>query len=66
MSKPKKTIIEVQGTDITILSKEHGDYISLTDMVRNFEGGSALIEQCSKTRHRPFPRRLGADSQPGF
>ena len=50
MSKPKKTIIEVQGTAIAILSKEHGDYISLTDMVRNFEGGSALIEQWLKNK----------------
>ncbi len=50
MSKPKKTTIEVQGTEITILSKEHGDYISLTDMVRNFEGGSALIEQWLKNK----------------
>jgi hypothetical protein len=50
MSKPKKSTIEVQGTDITILSKELGDYISLTDMVRNFEGGSALIEQWLKNK----------------
>ncbi|HYG35861.1 MAG TPA: KilA-N domain-containing protein [Clostridia bacterium] len=50
MSKPKKSTIEVQGTPITILSKEHGDYISLTDMVRNFEGGSALIEQWLKNK----------------
>jgi hypothetical protein len=50
MSKPKRSIIEVQGTDITILSKDLGDYISLTDMVRNFEGGSALIEQWLKNK----------------
>ena len=50
MTKPKKSTIEVQGTDITILSKELGDYISLTDMVRNFEGGSALIEQWLKNK----------------
>ena len=50
MSKPKKSTIEVQGTTITILSKEHGDYISLTDMVRNFDGGSALIEQWLKNK----------------
>ena len=48
--KPKKTIIEVQGTAISILSKDHGDYISLTDMVRNFEGGGALIEQWLKNK----------------
>src|ERR1035437_4773636 len=50
MSEPKKTTIEVQGTAITILSKEHGDYISLTDMVRHFEGGGALIEQWLKNK----------------
>ena len=50
MSKPKRSTIEVQGAAITILSKEQGDYISLTDMVRNFEGGSALIEQWLKNK----------------
>lgn len=50
MKKTKNTKIEVQGTEITILSKEHGDFISLTDMVRNFDGGSALIEQWLKNK----------------
>jgi len=50
MSKPKTSIIEVRGTAITILSKDLGDYISLTDMVRNFEGGGALIEQWLKNK----------------
>ena len=50
MRKLEKSTIEVQGTDITILSTEHGDYISLTDMVQNFEGGSALIEQWLKNK----------------
>ena len=50
MSRPKKSVIEVQGAPITVLSKELGDYISLTDMVRNFEGGSALIEQWLKNK----------------
>jgi hypothetical protein len=50
MSKPKKASIEVQGVAIAILSKAQGDYISLTDMVRNFDGGSALIEQWLKNK----------------
>jgi hypothetical protein len=50
MSKAKKSIIEVQGTSISILSQQGGDYISLTDMVRNFDGGSALIEQWLKNK----------------
>ncbi len=45
MSKDKKTTIEVQGTAIGVLLRPGGDYISLTDMVRNFDGGGALIEQ---------------------
>jgi hypothetical protein len=48
--KPKKSTIEVKGTAITVIAKEHGDYISLTDMVRNFEGGGALIEQWLKNK----------------
>src|ERR1700681_2167869 len=50
MKKSKSTSIDVQGTSIAILSKEHGDYISLTDMVRHFEGGGALIEQWLKNK----------------
>jgi hypothetical protein len=50
MKKTKNTKIEVQGTEITILSKEHGDFISLIDMVRNFDVGSALIEQWLKNK----------------
>ncbi|MFA5344138.1 MAG: KilA-N domain-containing protein [Kiritimatiellia bacterium] len=42
--------MEVQGTTISILSREEKDYISLTDMVRNFDGGSALIEQWLKNK----------------
>jgi len=48
MSRIKRTTIEVQGTAIGILSQRGGDYISLTDMVRNFDGAGALIEQWLK------------------
>ncbi|WP_304669785.1 KilA-N domain-containing protein [Neisseria polysaccharea] len=37
-------MITVQGTDIKITTVNQEDYISLTDMVANFEGGSSLIE----------------------
>lgn len=50
MTKSKKQIISVQGAAISILSKDTEDYISLTDMVKNFEGGSALIEQWLKNK----------------
>jgi len=50
MSKPQVATIEVQGSTITVHAKEHGDFISLTDMVRNFDGGSALIEQWLKNK----------------
>lgn len=37
MAKKKKTL-SVQGSEITLILKEKGDYISLTDMARKFEG----------------------------
>ena len=46
----KNRIISVKGTDIAIATRHEQDYISLTDMVRNFEGGSALIEQWLKNK----------------
>ena len=46
----KKSKINVQGTAITILSQNENDYISLTDMVKNFDGGSALIENWLKNK----------------
>jgi KilA-N domain len=50
MGKAKRVAIEVQGTSIGILSQPDGDYISLTDMVRNFDGAGALIEQWLKNK----------------
>ncbi len=50
MSKAKRNTIEVQGTSIGILLQPDGDYISLTDMVRNFDGAGALIEQWLKNK----------------
>lgn len=50
MSKVRKTSIEVRGTSIGIISKPEGDYISLTDMVRDFDGAGALIEQWLKNK----------------
>lgn len=46
----KSRIISVHGADVTIATHHEQDYISLTDMVRNFEGGSALIEQWLKNK----------------
>ncbi|MEK7719029.1 MAG: KilA-N domain-containing protein [Bacteroidota bacterium] len=50
MTKDKKSTISVQGTVITVLSHKESDFISLTDMVRNFDGGSALIENWLKNK----------------
>jgi hypothetical protein len=44
------TKINVKGTEITVIHYEADDYISLTDMVRNFDGGPALIEQWLKNK----------------
>ncbi|MDA8125187.1 MAG: KilA-N domain-containing protein [Deltaproteobacteria bacterium] len=38
MSKTKKTTIEVKGTEITVISHNQEDYISLTDMLKAKDG----------------------------
>jgi len=50
MPESKKKI-DVQGNEITILTDEEKDYISLTDMVRNIENGSALIEKWLRNKN---------------
>lgn len=45
MAKSKNKKVEVQGAEISIIEVEQEDYISLSDMVKSFDGGSALIEQ---------------------
>lgn len=42
--------INVQGTEIAVIHQDSDDFISLTDMVRNFDGGPALIEQWLKNK----------------
>ena len=42
--------INVQGAEITVIHHADDDFISLTDMVRNFDGGPALIEQWLKNK----------------
>ena len=46
----KNRVINVKGAEVTIATRHEQDYISLTDMVRNFDGGSALIEQWLKNK----------------
>ena len=46
----KNRIITVQGAEIIVSTRNHQDYISLTDMVSWFDGGSALIEQWLKNK----------------
>lgn len=41
----KKSVITVQQIEISIISHNQDDYISLTDMTKGFDGGLALIEQ---------------------
>src|SRR3989339_962605 len=50
MSKTKKTIIEVQGTEITIISHKQEDFISLTDMLKA-KDGDFFISDWLRTRN---------------
>ena len=43
--------INVQNTEVTVISIDERDYISLTDMVRNVENGSALIEKWLRNKN---------------
>ncbi len=43
--------IEVQGKEITVISTNQQDYISLTDMVRNIENGLSLIEKWLRNKN---------------
>ena len=43
-------IITVQGVPVGVTRHQEQDYISLTDMVKGFDGGSALIEQWLKNK----------------
>jgi hypothetical protein len=38
MSKNRKSVIAVQGTEIAVMSHPQGDYISLTDMLKAKDG----------------------------
>jgi hypothetical protein len=38
MSKTRKSIIAVQGTEIAVMSYPQGDYIALTDMLKAKDG----------------------------
>lgn len=49
MSTKNRSIV-VKGTVVTVATRNERDYISLSDMVRNFEGQGALIEQWLKTK----------------
>ncbi len=43
--------IEVQGKEITVISADQQDYISLTDMIRNIENGLSLIEKWLRNKN---------------
>jgi len=46
----KSRSIVVKGTTVTVTRRNEQDYISLSDMVRNFDGQGALIEQWLKAK----------------
>lgn len=50
MSKPKKTVIEVQGAAIGVLNQNSQDYICLTDMAKKF-GDDVLIYSWMRNRN---------------
>ena len=47
----KNKIINVKGTEITVIQKGQDDFISLTDMVKGFEEGLVLIEKWLRNKN---------------
>ncbi|MCX6180571.1 MAG: KilA-N domain-containing protein [Bacteroidetes bacterium] len=47
----KNKSINVKGTVITVIQRGNYDFISLTDMVRNFENGLVLIEKWLRNKN---------------
>ena len=47
----KMAKIAVQGKEITVISTDQQDYISLTDMVRHIENGLSLIEKWLRNKN---------------
>ena len=43
--------ITVRGTEVTIISIDEKDYISLTDMVRSIQNGLSLIEKWLRNKN---------------
>ena len=52
MAKVKTDIIEVQGTPISVQARDQGEFISPTDMVRNFYGAACSSSSGSRPRTR--------------
>lgn len=47
----KSKSINVKGSEVTILKYHDQDFISLTDMVKNFEDGLVLIEKWLRNKN---------------
>ena len=43
--------VKVQDTEVTVISIEERDHISLTDMVKHIENGLALIEKWLRNKN---------------
>jgi len=50
MAKKSKTM-DVQGTEVSVFSRNEQDYISLTDMVRGIDNGLVLIEKWLRNKN---------------
>jgi KilA-N domain len=46
-----KQTIKVEGIEIRLLTEEKSNFISLTDLTQNFEGGAGLIEKWLRNRN---------------
>ena len=75
----KTKIIQVESVSVALLTHQNTDFISLTDMLRASESGSAIIENLLRNKNtmRPTPQqshsikpiaieRFGSDAPPNL
>jgi hypothetical protein len=66
MAKPKKSVIEVHGTAVSILSGSDGDYISLTDMLQAKDGEFFISDWLRNRNTVEFPGIWESVFNPGL
>ncbi len=66
MSKVKTTTLDVRGTEVTVLSQQDGDFISLTDMLKAKDGDLFISDWLRNRNTLEFLGMRESVHNPGF